>query len=155
MDISFFSLCRTSTKRTMKCFVLCYGVFGNKEIIKCGIMLFVKRCVTELVCYSQVGGMRNMPVPTVLSGICSRPRPPYRGHWSGPSLGLYKCNIDASFSVQRNKVGTGMCIRDDQCRFVLAKTEWMTSCIDVDLGEALGLLNALKWVNDLQLSPTE
>jgi ribonuclease HI len=28
----------------------------------------------------------------------------------------------------------------------------MTSCIDVDLGEALGLLNALKWVNDLQLN---
>jgi hypothetical protein len=96
--------------------------------------------------------MRNMPVSSVIRNMQQTEA---SLSWSGPSLGLYKCNIDASFSAQRNKVGTGMCIRDDRCRFVLAKTEWMTSCIDVDLGEALGLLNALKWVNDLQLSPTE
>jgi hypothetical protein len=44
-----------------------------------------------------------------------------------------------------------MCIRDDEGRFVLAKTEWLTPIHDVDLGEALGLLHAINWVNDLRL----
>lgn len=34
-----------------------------------------------------------------------------------------------------------MCIRDDKGRFVLAKIEWLTPLLDVDLGEALGLLS--------------
>jgi hypothetical protein len=113
------------------------------------LVRFVKRYVTELVCYSQVGGMRNMPVSSVIRNMQQTEA---SLSWSGPSLGPYKCNIDASFSAQHNKVGTGMCIRDDQCHIVLAKTEWMTPCTDVDLGEALGLLNDLKWVNDLQLN---
>jgi hypothetical protein len=44
-----------------------------------------------------------------------------------------------------------MCIQDDQGRFVLAKTEWMSPIIDTDIGEALGLLSALNWIHDLQL----
>jgi len=42
-----------------------------------------------------------------------------------------------------------MCIRDDESCFVLAKTEWMTPLLNVDLGEALGLLSAMYWVHDL------
>ena len=34
---------------------------------------------------------------------------------------------------------------------MLAKTEWMSPLLDVDLGEALGLLSAMYWVRDLQL----
>jgi len=34
---------------------------------------------------------------------------------------------------------------------VLAKTEWLTPFLDVDLGEALGLLSTLCWMHDLQL----
>ncbi|XP_045831441.1 uncharacterized protein LOC123922796 [Trifolium pratense] len=71
--------------------------------------------------------------------------------WQKPHTGRYKCNIDASFSVRQNKVGIGMCIRDDQGQFVLAKTEWMSPITNTDIGEALGLLSALKWVHDLQL----
>ena len=44
-----------------------------------------------------------------------------------------------------------MCIRDDEGRYVLAKTEWRTLLLDVDLSEALGLLSAMYWVRDLQL----
>ncbi|CAJ2637113.1 unnamed protein product [Trifolium pratense] len=71
--------------------------------------------------------------------------------WQKPHTGRYKCNIDASFSVRQNKVEIGMCIRDDQGQFVLAKTEWMSPITDTDIGEALGLLSALKLVHDLQL----
>jgi ribonuclease HI len=49
-------------------------------------------------------------------------------------------------------VGIGVCIRDDQGQFVLAKTEWHSPILDVDTGEALGLLSAMKWMRDLHLN---
>jgi hypothetical protein len=72
-------------------------------------------------------------------------------HWEKPSHEEYKCNIDASFSPTRNKVGLGMCIRGDHGRYVAAKTEWLSPILDVEIGEAMGLLSALKWVDELQL----
>jgi len=62
---------------------------------------------------------------------------------------MFKCNLDVSFTQALNRVGISVCIRDDQGCFVLAKTEWMTPLIDVDLGEALGLLSAMYWVRGL------
>jgi hypothetical protein len=43
--------------------------------------------------------------------------------WAKPDNGRCKCNVDASFSLNHNKVGIGMCIRDDHGRFVAARTE--------------------------------
>jgi len=65
------------------------------------------------------------------------------------------CNIDASFSRHLNKVGIGICLRDDIGTFVLAKTDWFSSICDVHIGEALGLLSALKWVHELHLGPID
>jgi len=36
--------------------------------------------------------------------------------------GRLKCNVDASFSSSTNKVGVGMCTRDEEGCFVRAKT---------------------------------
>ncbi|XP_039685651.1 uncharacterized protein [Medicago truncatula] len=71
--------------------------------------------------------------------------------WVKPSPGRFTCNVDASLSQAQNRVGIGVCIRDEEGCFVLAKTEWMTPLLDVELGEALGLLSAMHWVRDLQL----
>ena len=68
-----------------------------------------------------------------------------------PSPDRFKCNVDASFSQARDRVGIGVCIQDDEGRSVLAKTEWMSLLLDVGLGDALGLLSAMYWVCDLQL----
>jgi len=46
--------------------------------------------------------------------------------WVKPSSGRFKCNVDGSFSQALNPVGIGVCIRDDEGCFVLAKTKWMT-----------------------------
>jgi len=35
--------------------------------------------------------------------------------------GRFKCNVDVSFSSTNNNVGIGMCIRDVEGCFVLAK----------------------------------
>jgi len=45
--------------------------------------------------------------------------------------------------------------KDKEEHFVLAKTGWLVSLLDVDLGEALGLLFALRWVHNLQLVDME
>jgi hypothetical protein len=38
----------------------------------------------------------------------------------------------------------GVCIRDDQCQFVLAKREWISPLLDVDTRDALALLIGLE-----------
>ncbi|MCH88219.1 cytochrome P450, partial [Trifolium medium] len=75
--------------------------------------------------------------------------------WRKPMTGRVKCNIDASFSANSDRVGIGICIRDEHGAFILAKTEWCTPKSEVHIGEALGLLSALNWVHELQLGPVE
>ncbi|PNY01747.1 cytochrome p450, partial [Trifolium pratense] len=53
--------------------------------------------------------------------------------------------------TRRNSIGISICIRDDQGSFVLAKNEWFSPILDVNTGEAIDLLHALKWVQELQL----
>ncbi|PNX87835.1 cytochrome p450, partial [Trifolium pratense] len=52
----------------------------------------------------------------------------------------------------RNKVGIGVCIRDDQGQFVLAKSEWYSPLLDVDVGEAMALLSTITWVKELHFN---
>ena len=68
--------------------------------------------------------------------------------WQRPAHGRFMCNIDASFLVSTNKLGLGMCIRDEEGCFVLAKTMWFSPVCLVDIGEALGLYHAVRWVHD-------
>ncbi|XP_045795091.1 uncharacterized protein LOC123889684 [Trifolium pratense] len=68
---------------------------------------------------------------------------------------VHKCNIDAAFSSLNNRVGIGVCIRDEDGAYVLAKYEQFTLLCDVKIGEALGLLSARNWVHDLNLGPVE
>jgi len=57
--------------------------------------------------------------------------------------GRLKCNVDTSFSPSYNKVGIGMCVRDAEGCFVLINTTWFSPLFSVDIGEVLGLFNAL------------
>lgn len=70
--------------------------------------------------------------------MCTRQATRAIKNWTKPSPGRYKCNIDTSFSDSLDKVGIGICIRDDEGVFVLARTEWFSPMLDVDTGEALG-----------------
>jgi hypothetical protein len=46
-------------------------------------------------------------------------------------------------------VGIGMCIQDADRGYVLAKTTWFALLCSVDVGEVLGLCEALRWVAEL------
>jgi len=58
---------------------------------------------------------------------------PVCAQWKKSSPGRYKCNEDASFSNFLNKVGIGLCIRDEDEHFVLAKTDWFAPIVDIGL----------------------
>jgi hypothetical protein len=71
--------------------------------------------------------------------------------WQPPVAGRYKCNIDASFSAQANRTGIGICVRDAEGTFVLARTVTYPCNVAVDVGEVLGLHSALQWLSDMQM----
>ena len=64
--------------------------------------------------------------------------------------GRYKCNIDAAFSSSLNRTEIGICVRDSEGTFVLAKVVSFPCIYSVDVGEALGLHSAMQWLSDMQ-----
>ncbi|CAJ2664712.1 unnamed protein product [Trifolium pratense] len=75
--------------------------------------------------------------------------------WGKPMAGRVKCNIDASFLINSNRVGIGICIRNEHGAFISTKTEWFTPKSEVHVGKALGLMSPLKWVHELNLGPVD
>jgi len=71
--------------------------------------------------------------------------------WQPHVAGRYNCNIDAAFSSQANRTGIGICVRDAEGTFVMAKTMTYPCDVQVDVGEALGLHAALQWLSDMQI----
>jgi len=94
------------------------------------------------------------PAPIPSSSIPHGAAPEASSHiatrWQRPLMGRYKCNIDAAFSSSLNRTGIGICIRDHDGSFVLAKTLLHPCLLPVDVGEALGLFSALQWLSDMQ-----
>jgi len=45
-----------------------------------------------------------------------------------------------------------MCLRDDEGRFLLARTLLSQSICSTKIGKAVGLLHAINWEHDLQLN---
>jgi ribonuclease HI len=74
----------------------------------------------------------------------------HRITWQPPGIGRYKCNIDAAFSSHVNRTGIGICVRDAEGTFVLAKASTYPYTVPVDVGEAFGLHSALQWLSDMQ-----
>ncbi|XP_024628604.1 uncharacterized protein [Medicago truncatula] len=75
---------------------------------------------------------------------------PDRVKWQRPPNSFVKCNVDTSFSQNYNKVGIGICLRDEFGMFIGAKTIWLQPIMSVDIGEASGLLAAMEWVRELE-----
>ena len=72
--------------------------------------------------------------------------------WQRPSPGRYKCNIDVVFSSRFNRTSIGICVRDSEGTFVLAKVVSYPCRYFVYVGEALELHSALQWLSDMQFN---
>jgi len=79
----------------------------------------------------QQGNAAAVLLPTVQQVTAGRIE---ENRWKKPRRGRLKCKLDASFSSATNKVGAGMCIRDEEGHFVRAKTMWHTPLCSVDIG---------------------
>jgi len=71
--------------------------------------------------------------------------------WTKLALGRFKCNVDAAFSTSLNRVGIGACIRDAEGNFVAGRTTSLSPLLDVEMGEAIGLLKPMQWEKELNM----
>lgn len=62
---------------------------------------------------------------------------------SKPPLGVFKCNIDATFTLEANSTRMGICVRDHNGHFVLAKAVSIHPHLSTKEREALGVLYRL------------
>jgi ribonuclease HI len=72
--------------------------------------------------------------------------------WTKPARGTLKCNIDAACYNEQNVYCIGACLRDEQGRFVQAFTTRLHGSPDIAEAEATGLLEALRWMQQPQLT---
>lgn len=72
--------------------------------------------------------------------------------WSAPNAGHIKLNVDASVYAGDSSFSLGTILRDHMGTFVQAKNLRRACEISVFEVEAWGVLEALKWINELQLS---
>lgn len=71
--------------------------------------------------------------------------------WHPPSPGFWKVNVDAAFFVDSMQMGVGMVLRDNSGAHIIGRTLLFNSNFAVDVGEALGIYEALSWVKQLGL----
>jgi len=76
---------------------------------------------------------------------------PQQIKWQPPASGRLKCNVDTAFSIPYNRTGVGICLRDDEGTFVLAKTVNFEGVYSLEVREALGLFHAIQWLSDMQM----
>ncbi|XP_073064130.1 uncharacterized protein [Primulina eburnea] len=74
---------------------------------------------------------------------------PQANLWTPPPNGVVKCNIDAAFFDDIQTAGVSMVMRDAEGRFVMARTSLIKGLRCVKEGEAIGLLEALSWIRNL------
>ncbi|CAN1804672.1 Putative ribonuclease H protein At1g65750 [Linum perenne] len=74
--------------------------------------------------------------------------------WHPPVQNNFKCNVDAGFRRADDTWGWGAAIRDHYGTLLSYRTGWERGKPSVAEGEAWGLLDALFWVESLQISDT-
>ncbi|KAL8529029.1 hypothetical protein ACS0TY_006481 [Phlomoides rotata] len=71
--------------------------------------------------------------------------------WHRPTANMSKVNVDAAFFDDSKQIGFGMVLRDDKGDFFAAQTVVYHCIMDVDIGKAMGFMEALSWVKNCGL----
>ncbi|CAN0876335.1 Putative ribonuclease H protein At1g65750 [Linum grandiflorum] len=81
----------------------------------------------------------------------ARPIPKQCSKWHPPPILQLKCNVDiATFEIQQ-KTGFGMVIRDSQGSIMHYRMQTRAGILPAKEAEAVGLLEAIRWIIELQL----
>lgn len=79
------------------------------------------------------------------------PSPQSQAHaiWIPPTSGSLKLNVDAAIFLSISCFGAGMCIRDENGRFLQARTQWNYGEPSSLEAEAWALLQGINWIHEL------
>lgn len=79
------------------------------------------------------------------------PSPQSQAHaiWIPPTSGSLKLNVDAAIFLSISCFGAGMCIRDENGRFLQARTQWNYGEPSPLEAEAWALLQGINWIHEL------
>lgn len=72
--------------------------------------------------------------------------------WEPPDSGRMKLNVDASVKEGESHYFVGMVIRNEVGQFVMGRNQKVAGQVNVLEAEAYGVLNALHWIQELQLN---
>ncbi|CAN1815291.1 hypothetical protein LINPERHAP1_LOCUS27389 [Linum perenne] len=75
--------------------------------------------------------------------------------WHPPPVMRLKCNVDAAFREQQRMWGWGVALRDHAGTLVAYRTGWQRGTPEIREGEAMALLDALRWAAANSLGPTK
>jgi ribonuclease HI len=67
-------------------------------------------------------------------------------------MGALKCNVDTACYSELNIYGIWVCVRDAQGKFVRAYTRRFEGKPEIAEAEALGVLEALQWLYNADIS---
>lgn len=76
---------------------------------------------------------------------CSIISAPNISNWHPPPLGVYKLNIDASFDIVSNELGTGIVLRDSAGICEGIKGTYSNGALSAEEGESIAVKEALLW----------
>lgn len=102
---------------------------------------------TALDLYSNWHDANVPPLNTI-----SIPRQQGSVSWQPPQELFVKCNVDASIFSSLNKAGYGCIIRNHIGAVVAAIHGNLPGISNTSLAEAMGIRDALSWINDLHIS---
>ncbi|XVF64157.1 hypothetical protein PTKIN_Ptkin09bG0145200 [Pterospermum kingtungense] len=85
----------------------------------------------------------NVRLDVTAGPLCTEVR------WQKPPSSFVKCNLDAARFDGNTQLGLGMILCDDKGNFLCCQVCSVTGLFRVKEGEALALLEALKWVRHL------
>lgn len=71
--------------------------------------------------------------------------------WHSPPEGYVKINTDVAFFAEETSTGIGLVLRDSSGSFIQARTKLVPGCVDVDVGEAWGFMEAISWAKSMGL----
>ncbi|CAN1821825.1 hypothetical protein LINPERHAP1_LOCUS29697 [Linum perenne] len=77
------------------------------------------------------------------------------GKWHPPPVMRLKCNVDATFREQQLMWGWGVALWDHAGTLVAYRTGWQRGTPEIREGEAMALLDALRWATANGLGPTK
>ncbi|XP_017233563.1 uncharacterized protein LOC108207639 [Daucus carota subsp. sativus] len=75
-----------------------------------------------------------------------------RVRWQCPSAGTLKMNVDAAVTEGQQHFSVGLVLRDHQGQFIIGKTRKFAGSVQVVEAETIAILEALSWLEDLQVS---